>query len=83
MMASVDAAMRHRNLLNKRDRLLVEAYHAFTHGDGATAERRALAFVDRYPDQVEGWWLLGVSRSWASRESNSPDVRNIMAQTDP
>jgi serine/threonine protein kinase/tetratricopeptide (TPR) repeat protein len=63
-MPSIDRAMLHRDRLSPRDRLLVDAYHAFIHGDGARAERHALAALGDYPDHVEALTLLGAIRSW-------------------
>ena len=63
-MSSIDRAMLNRERLSARDRLLVEASHAFIHGDGRRAERVARAASGSYPDDVEAWTLVGAVRYW-------------------
>jgi serine/threonine-protein kinase len=63
-MPSIDRAMLNRERLSARDRLLVEASHAFIHGDGRRAERIARAASGSYPDDVEAWTLVGAVRNW-------------------
>jgi tetratricopeptide (TPR) repeat protein len=52
-------AMAHRSPLAERDRLLIEAQHAWLHGRVTEAERRYLAIVATHPDDLEAWSLLG------------------------
>lgn len=52
-------AMLHRHPLPERDRLLVEAQHAWLHGRVAEAERRYRRIVTDHPDDLEAWSLLG------------------------
>lgn len=52
-------AMRHRAALPERDRLLIEAQHAWLHGRVTEAERRYRRIVDAHPDDLEAWSLLG------------------------
>jgi serine/threonine-protein kinase len=61
---SIDAAMRYRDRLSRRDRLLAESFQAFLHGEGERAERLARDVVGSYPDHVEGWHRLGLTRGW-------------------
>jgi DNA-binding SARP family transcriptional activator len=56
--ASADA-LAHRERLSERERLLVEAQHAWLHGATDDAERRYAAVVAAYPDDLEAWFLLG------------------------
>jgi DNA-binding SARP family transcriptional activator len=63
-MEAVDAAMRHQLRLAERDRQLVAFYHALVHGDGQLAERRAAVFTRTYPDDAEGWTMLGITQVW-------------------
>ena len=56
--ASADA-IAHRERLSERERLLVEAQHAWLHGATDDAERRYAAVVAAYPDDLEAWFLLG------------------------
>ncbi|HEY7683085.1 MAG TPA: BTAD domain-containing putative transcriptional regulator [Gemmatimonadales bacterium] len=53
------AAMRHCERLSERDRLLVEAQHAWLGGAAADAERRYAAVVATHPDDLEAWFRLG------------------------
>jgi DNA-binding SARP family transcriptional activator len=48
-----------RDRLSERERLLVEAQHAWLHGATDDAERRYAAAVAEYPDDLEAWFLLG------------------------
>jgi Tfp pilus assembly protein PilF len=52
-------AHRHRGRLSEHDRLLLEAQHAWLHGQTAEAERRYAALTVAFPEQVEPWYLLG------------------------
>ena len=52
-------AVAHRGRLSERERLLVEAQHAWLHGATDDAERRYAAVVAAYPDDLEAWFLLG------------------------
>ncbi|MGE5761874.1 MAG: hypothetical protein ACM37V_16100, partial [Gemmatimonadota bacterium] len=70
---SADQAYRFRDQLSPVDRLLVEITRAREHGREAQAESLALVTVGTYPDAVEAWWQLGVSRLWAHwRVGRSP-----------
>lgn len=52
-------AYRHRERLSDHDRLLLEAQHAWLHGNTGDAERRYAALTVAFPEQVEPWFLLG------------------------
>lgn len=52
-------AYRHRERLSDHDRLLLEAQHAWLHGQTGDAERRYAALTVAFPEQVEPWFLLG------------------------
>lgn len=52
-------ALGQRGRLSERERLLVEAQHAWLHGAMDEAERRYAAVVAAYPDDLEAWFLLG------------------------
>jgi serine/threonine-protein kinase len=52
-------AIAQRERLSERERLLVEAQHAWLHGATDDAERRYAAVVAAYPDDLEAWFLLG------------------------
>lgn len=62
--ASYEQAYRLRDHLSPRDRMFLETAYAFAHGEGAAAEKYALAMVTAYPDAVEGWRYLGDARRW-------------------
>jgi tetratricopeptide (TPR) repeat protein len=67
MIPAIDAAMRHADRLSDRDQLLAKAFHAYAHGDAKLTDELALKAVSQHPDQVEGFWLLGINRlgkSW-------------------
>jgi DNA-binding SARP family transcriptional activator/TolB-like protein len=64
---AIGTAMRLRDRLPRRDRLLVEGLHAFSSGDPILAEQRALEAMSRVRDHYETWLLLGRARfalSW-------------------
>lgn len=50
--------------LSQRDRALVDAWRAHFRGRPADAERLAREVVGAYPDDVEAWHLLGLTRMW-------------------
>ena len=52
-------AYRQRERLSDHDRLLLEAQHAWLHGQTGDAERRYAALTVAFPEQVEPWFLLG------------------------
>ena len=52
-------ALAQRERLSERERLLVEAQHAWLHGATDDAERRYAAVVAAHPDDLEAWFLLG------------------------
>lgn len=52
-------AMTHRTSLAERDRLLIEAQHAWLHGRVTEAEQRYQRIVASHPDDLEAWSLLG------------------------
>ncbi len=53
-----DAAVRFGNRLPSRERMLVVAYNLFEHQRLAATDS-ARAYTVRYPDDVDGWFLLG------------------------
>ncbi len=57
--AASQLAYQHRGRLSERDRLLVEAQHAWLRGGVDEAERRYQAIVATHPDDLEAWSLLG------------------------
>jgi DNA-binding SARP family transcriptional activator/tetratricopeptide (TPR) repeat protein len=50
--------------LSRRDRALVDAWRAHFRGRPEVAERLAREVVGAYPDDVEAWHLLGLTRMW-------------------
>ncbi|MFI5209886.1 MAG: BTAD domain-containing putative transcriptional regulator, partial [Gemmatimonadales bacterium] len=52
-------ALEHLDRLTGRDRLLLQAQHAWLGGDAAQAERHYDAAADGNPDDLEAWFLLG------------------------
>jgi TolB-like protein len=56
---AADAAYRHRSRLGPHDRELVEAFHAWSHGDATTAERLYRGVTARQPEDAEAWYRLG------------------------
>jgi len=57
--ASAAQAVGLRGRLSGHDRLLVDAQAAWLAGDATRAEALYAEVVDRYPDDVEAWFLLG------------------------
>ena len=53
------SAVRFAERLSPRDRGLLEGFEAYIRGDAPAAERRLRDLLARYPDDVEGWYLLG------------------------
>lgn len=70
--APADAALRHRDRLTPRDRMLAEAFRALALGDGDRLDSVATEVVSRHPEHVEGWWLLGLSRWWHAWQRGRP-----------
>lgn len=56
---AAESAYLHRGRLSEHDRLLVEAFHAFTHHDPAEAERLYRTVTRRHPEDAEAWYRLG------------------------
>jgi serine/threonine-protein kinase len=56
--AAIDAAFRFAGRLPPRERRLVTAYQLFFHQRLAATDS-ARAYVAKYPDDVDGWFLLG------------------------
>ena len=56
---ATDRAWRHRERLSERDRLLLEAQHAWLWGRSAEAERAYGTLVALHPGDAEAWFLLG------------------------
>jgi len=56
---ATDRAWRHRERLSGRDRLLLEAQHAWLWGRSAEAERAYGTLVALHPGDAEAWFLLG------------------------
>jgi DNA-binding SARP family transcriptional activator len=56
---AMTSAWRHRERLTQRDQLLLSAQRAWLLGNTAEAEQHAGALVAHYPEDVEGWFLLG------------------------
>jgi len=52
-------ALEHKARLTERDRILLEAQHAWLGGHVADAERRYGTAVTMFPDDLESWFLLG------------------------
>lgn len=52
-------AYRRRERLSEHDRLLLEAQHAWLHGQTGEAERRYAALTVTFPEHLEPWFLLG------------------------
>jgi hypothetical protein len=56
---AAEAAVRHRERLSERDRLLAEALLARHRGALDDAARRYRVIVALYPDEIEAWYQLG------------------------
>lgn len=65
-------AARYRDRLSLHDRLLVDAWRAHFHGHPEAAERLAREVVGSYPDDVEAWHLLGLTRMWYAWQRGRP-----------
>jgi tetratricopeptide (TPR) repeat protein len=52
-------AQRHQDNLPGRERALLEAFAAFRNDEHARAERLYRQIVSQYPDEIDGWYLLG------------------------
>jgi serine/threonine-protein kinase len=71
--AAVAAAVRFAKRLPERDRRLVIGYQLFDRGKPASIDSLR-AFVTEYPDDVEGWYLLGEAMFHTkSFRPNAPD----------
>ncbi|MHB1330322.1 MAG: hypothetical protein ACYC2K_19150, partial [Gemmatimonadales bacterium] len=55
-----DAALRFADRLPPRERSLVTTYHLFSRGNRAAADSARL-YLTQYPNDVEGWFILGES----------------------
>jgi tetratricopeptide (TPR) repeat protein/TolB-like protein len=70
---AINAGVRFSNRLPARDRRLMLSYQLFDRGKPAAIDSLR-AFVATYPDQVEGWYLLGESMfHTASFRPSPPD----------
>lgn len=67
------AAERLAGRLPERDRALVSATNAFTGGRRAEALDSLEAFTARYPDDAEGWYLLGDVNYHTRGDTEQPD----------
>ncbi len=64
---AIDAALRFAGRLPPRERSLVTAYNLFFHQRLAATDS-ARAYVARYPDDVDGWFLLGETQYHTRQE---------------
>jgi len=73
-------AARYRDRLSLHDRLLVDAWRAHFHGHPDVAERLAREVVGSYPDDVEAWHLVGLTRMWYAWQRGRPflDARQAL-----
>jgi serine/threonine-protein kinase len=58
--AASELAVRYASRLPPREKSIVTAYNLFTHGDLAATDSMR-SYTARYPDDVDGWFLLGES----------------------
>jgi serine/threonine-protein kinase len=75
-----DAALRFAGRLPPRERSLVTAYTLFEHQRLAATDS-ARAYVTRYPDDVDGWFLLGETQ-YHSRQLVGYDPATLRAPFD-
>jgi len=71
------AALRFSNRLQPRERALVAAYRLFSQGS-LTAVDSMRKYVAAWPDDVEGWYLLGETQ-YHTRDRTGADPRTIEA----
>jgi tetratricopeptide (TPR) repeat protein len=57
--AALDHALRHKDHLSERHRWTVEAWAALLRGNHTLADQRVRRLLILYPDDAEGWDLLG------------------------
>jgi serine/threonine-protein kinase len=77
---AIDAALRFAGRLPPRERSLVIAYNLFFH-QRLVATDSARAYVARYPDDVDGWFLLGETQ-YHSRQLVGYDPGTLRAPFD-
>jgi len=77
---AIDAALRYAARLPPRERSLVTAYNLFFHQRLAATDS-ARAYVERYPDDVDGWFLLGETQ-YHSRQLVGYDPATLRAPFD-
>jgi len=77
---AIDAALRFAGRLPTRERSLVTAYNLFEHQKLAATDS-ARAYVGRYPDDVDGWFLLGETQ-YHSRQLVGYDPGTLRAPFD-
>lgn len=65
-------AARYGDRLSRRDRLMVDGWRAHFHGKPDAAERLAREVLGGYPDDVEAWHLLGLTRMWYAWQRGRP-----------
>jgi DNA-binding SARP family transcriptional activator len=70
--ASLTKAMRYRDDLSPRDRLLVSGWYAHFHGRPGVAERMARQIIGGDPEDAEAWHLLGLTRMWYAWQHGRP-----------
>jgi serine/threonine-protein kinase len=68
---SLARAARYGNGLSRRDALLVDAWLAHFGARSDVAARRAREVVGSYPDDVEAWHLLALTRMWYAWQRGS------------
>jgi len=78
--AAIDAALRFAGRLPPRERSLVTAYHLFFHQRLAATDS-ARVYVAKYPDDVDGWFLLGETQ-YHSRQLVGYDPGTLRAPFD-
>lgn len=62
MNVAADRAFQMRGRLSRHDQELVEAFHAWTRGEAAPAERLYSDLTKAYPADAEAWYFLGEVR---------------------
>ncbi|MEO8637189.1 MAG: serine/threonine-protein kinase [Gemmatimonadales bacterium] len=75
-----DAALRFSNRLPPREQTLVRAYNLFQHQRLAATDS-ARAYVRKYPDDVDGWFLLGETQ-YHTRQLVGYDAATLRAPFD-
>jgi serine/threonine-protein kinase len=79
-LAESDAAVRFASRLPSRERSLVIAYNLFEHQRLAATDS-SRAYVARYPDDVDGWFLLGETQ-YHTRQLVGNDAATLRAPFD-